>query len=239
MTAPDTSTPSAAVVGSAPWSCILFDLDGTITDSAPGITAQLAKTLLFMGLPVPGPAQLLEYVGPPILDSFRDLAGMDDVAQQRALAHYREGYAGGGVFDSSVYAGVPEVLRAIHAVGIPISLATSKPESQARRVLDHYGLADLFTEVCGASEDEVRSAKADVIEEALRRLRADGIDLGNVVMVGDREHDVLGAAAHGIPTVMVGWGYGSPAEAAGTIAVVETAAELEARLLPTAARPTA
>lgn len=138
-----------------------------------------------------------------------------------------------------MYAGVPEVLRAIHAAGIPISLATSKPESQARRVLDHYGLADVFTEVCGASEDEVRSAKADVIEEALRRLRADGIDLGNVVMVGDREHDVLGAAAHGIPTVMVGWGYGSPAEAAGTIAVVETAAELEARLLPTAARPAA
>ncbi|RIJ49639.1 HAD family hydrolase [Clavibacter lycopersici] len=234
-----TTTPSSHATGSAPWSCILFDLDGTITDSAPGITAQLAKTLVFMGLPVPSPAHLLEYVGPPILDSFRDLAGMDDDAQQRALAHYREGYAGGGVFDSSVYAGVPEVLRAIHAAGIPLSLATSKPESQARRVLDHYGLTDLFTEICGASEDEVRSAKADVIEEALRRLRAAGVDLGNVVMVGDREHDVLGAAAHGIPTVMVDWGYGGPAEAAGTIAVVETAAELEARLLPAAARPAA
>jgi phosphoglycolate phosphatase len=230
VTAPDTTTPPDAA-GSAPWSCILFDLDGTITDSAPGITAQLARTLVFMGLPVPGPAQLLEYVGPPILESFRDLAGMDDDAQQRALAHYREGYAGGGVFDSSVYDGVPEVL--------PLSLATSKPESQARRVLDHYGLTDCFAEICGASEDEVRSAKADVIDEALRRLREAGVDLGNVVMVGDREHDVLGAAAHGIPTVMVGWGYGSPAEAAGTIAVVETADELEALLVPQAARPAA
>jgi phosphoglycolate phosphatase len=238
VTAPDTTTPTDAA-GSAPWSCILFDLDGTITDSAPGITAQLARTLVFMGLPVTGPAQLLEYVGPPILESFRDLAGMDDDAQQRALAHYREGYAGGGVFDSSVYDGVPEVLRAIHAAGIPLSLATSKPESQARRVLDHYGLTDCFAEICGASEDEVRSAKADVIDEALRRLREAGVDLGNVVMVGDREHDVLGAAAHGIPTVMVGWGYGSPAEAAGTIAVVETAPELEALLVPQAARPAA
>jgi phosphoglycolate phosphatase len=238
VTAPDTTTPTDAA-GSAPWTCILFDLDGTITDSAPGITAQLARTLVFMGLPVPGPAQLLEYVGPPILESFRDLAGMDDDAQQRALAHYREGYAGGGVFDSSVYDGVPEVLRAIHAAGIPLSLATSKPESQARRVLDHYGLTDCFAEICGASEDEVRSAKADVIDEALRRLREAGVDLGNVVMVGDREHDVLGAAAHGIPTVMVGWGYGSPAEAAGTIAVVETADELEALLVPQAARPAA
>jgi phosphoglycolate phosphatase len=238
VTAPDTTTPTDAA-GSAPWTCILFDLDGTITDSAPGITAQLARTLVFMGLPVPGPAQLLEYVGPPILESFRDLAGMDDDAQQRALAHYREGYAGGGVFDSSVYDGVPEVLRAIHAAGIPLSLATSKPESQARRVLDHYGLTDCFAEICGASEDEVRSAKADVIDEALRRLREAGVDLGNVVMVGDREHDVLGAAAHGIPTVMVGWGYGSPAEAAGTIAVVETAPELEALLVPQAARPAA
>jgi phosphoglycolate phosphatase len=239
VTAPDTSTPTVAAAGSAPWSCILFDLDGTITDSAPGITAQLAKTLVFMGLPVPAPAQLLEYVGPPILDSFRDLAGMDDDAQQRALAHYREGYAAGGVFDSSVYDGVPEVLRAIRDAGIPLSLATSKPESQARRVLDHYGLTDLFTEICGASEDEVRSAKADVIEEALRRLRVAGADLANVVMVGDREHDVRGAAAHGIPTVMVGWGYGSPAEAAGTIAVVETADELAAQLLPIAAEPAA
>jgi phosphoglycolate phosphatase len=249
VTAPDTSTPSASATaaseapgsdsGSAPWSCILFDLDGTITDSAPGITEQLAKTLAFMGLPVPSPAHLLEYVGPPILDSFRDLAGMDDDAQQRALAHYRAGYAGGGVFDSTVYPGVPEVLRAIRDAGIPLSLATSKPESQARRVLDHYGLTGFFTEICGASEDEVRSAKADVIEEALRRLRAAGVDLGRVVMVGDREHDVLGAASHGIPTIMVGWGYGSPAEQAGTIAVVDTAAELESLLVPEAARPAA
>jgi phosphoglycolate phosphatase len=239
VTAPDTTTPAATAHGRAPWSCILFDLDGTITDSAPGITAQLAKTLVYMGLPVPGPAQLLEYVGPPILDSFRDLAGMDDAAQQRALAHYRAGYSGGGVFESTVYDGVPAVLAAIRDAGIPLSLATSKPESQARRVLDHYGLADCFTEICGASEDEVRSAKADVIEEALRRLRADGVDLGNVVMVGDREHDVQGAAAHGIPTIMVGWGYGAPAEQAGTIAVVETADELASRLLPASERDAA
>jgi phosphoglycolate phosphatase len=216
----------------ATWSCILFDLDGTITDSAPGITGTLVDTFVELGRPVPTPVELLAYVGPPLLDAFRELGGMSVDEAQAALVVYRRRYNAGGLFDSSVYPGLPGLLAGIAAAGIPLSLATSKPESAARRVLEHYGLAQHFTIICGASEDEVRSAKADVVEEALRRLREIGVDLSTPVMVGDREHDVHGAAAHGVPTIMVEWGYGSPLEAVGTIAVASGADELRALLLP-------
>lgn len=213
-----------------PYSAVLFDLDGTIVDSAPGITATLAYTFEAMGLPVPSPASLLEWVGPPIMDSFRDRAGFDPLTSARALAIYRERYVQTGVFDAVVYPGVADALRAIHENGIPLSLATSKPESTARLILDHYDLSRYFDELTGASEDEVRSAKADVVEEALRRLRLRGSDLSRPVMVGDRGYDVEGAAAHGVPTIFVTWGYGAPEETAGTVAIVDTAAELLAEL---------
>jgi len=205
---------------------VLFDLDGTIVDSAPGITATLAHTLEAMGEPVPTPAELLAWVGPPILDSFRDLGGFDPEESQRALDIYRERYLVEGVFDAKVYPGVEHVLRAISEARIPLSLATSKPETPATLVLDHYGLAHYFDELTGASDDEKRSKKSDVIAEALRRLAADDADLSRTVMIGDRIHDIEGAAANGIPTIYVTWGYGSPAEVAGAIAVVDTPEQL-------------
>lgn len=211
---------------SRPYTAVLFDLDGTIVDSAPGITATLAFTFEQLGLPIPSPAKLLEWVGPPIMDSFRDLAGFDLAQSQRALEIYRGRYLATGVFDATVYDGVPEALRAIHSAGIPLSLATSKPETPAKLILEHYGLSGSFDELTGASDDEVRSAKADVVAEALRRLAAGGADLSHPVMVGDRIHDIEGAAEHGVPTIFVTWGYGSPAEHAGAVAVVETPAEL-------------
>lgn len=209
-----------------PYTAILFDLDGTIVDSAPGITGSLAHMFERLGLPVPPPATLLEWVGPPILDSMRDLAGFDDETAARALSYYREHYFEFGALDASPYPGVPEVVRAIAAAGVPLSLATSKPEHPARLILDRLDLTRSFTEITGASADEVRSAKADVVEEALRRLRGGGADLSRVVHIGDRSHDVEGAAAHGVPTIYVTWGYGSPAEAAGAVATVDTAAQL-------------
>lgn len=208
------------------YSAVLFDLDGTIVDSAPGITATLAQTFEHLGLPVPSPAELLAYVGPPILDSFRDLAHFDLAEAQRALDIYRPLYLATGAFDATVYPGLEDVLRSIHEAGIPLSLATSKPETPARVVLDHYALTRYFDELTGASDDEVRSKKADVVAEALRRLREGGADLSSPVMIGDRHHDIDGAAAHDVPTIFVTWGYGAPAEQAGAVAVVDTAAEL-------------
>ena len=213
------------------YSAILFDLDGTIVDSAPGITATLAYTFEQMGLPIPTPSELVAYVGPPILDSFRDRAGFTPEQAQHALEIYRPQYLETGVYNATVYDGLPGVLRAIHSAGVPLSLATSKPELPATLILEHFGLASQFDIITGASADEVRSAKADVVAEALVRLEAFGADLSNPVMVGDREHDVHGAAAHGIPTIFVEWGYGSPAEQAGTVASVSTAEELQRLLL--------
>ena len=216
----------------APFTAILFDLDGTIVDSAPGITSSLAATFVSLGLPVPSPAELVEWVGPPILDSFRDLAGFSREQSLEALDIYRGHYLADGVFDAKVYPGVEEVLAAIHASDVPVSLATSKPEYPAKIVLDHFGLLKYFDVITGASEDEVRSAKADVVAEALERLDAFGADLSNPVMVGDRHHDVIGAAAHDVPTIFVRWGYGSRPEEVGSINVVETAPELLRLLLP-------
>ena len=215
-----------------PWTCILFDLDGTIADSAPGITASLSYMFEKLGRPIPSPAELLAYVGPPILDSFRDYAGMTPVESAQALAIYRRHYLEHGTQTSPVFEGIGSVLRSIYKSGIPLSLATSKPEFPASVILDNANLTQYFRVIAGSSIDEIRSAKKDVIEEALTRFRMIGADLSNPVMVGDRKHDVEGAAANGIPAIYVDWGYGSVAEREGAIAVVSSPAQLIPLLLP-------
>jgi phosphoglycolate phosphatase len=217
---------------STPYSCILFDLDGTIVDSAPGITATLAYMFEQLGKPIPTPSELLKYVGPPLLDSFRDYAGFDAEESAVALAIYREKYLNVGAYDATQYPGVGLVLKAVHESPIPMSLATSKPETPATLILEHFNLARYFDVITGASDDEVRSAKKDVVAEALIRLAAMGADISHPVLVGDREHDVHGAAANDVPTIFVEWGYGSVAEQAGSVAVVKTPEELQRLLLP-------
>jgi Predicted phosphatases len=213
------------------WSCILFDLDGTIADSAPGITATLAHMFEALELPVPAPAELLRYVGPPILDAFRDFAGFSPEKSAHALKIYREEYALNGVTGTCAYPGIRDLLAAVDESGIPVSLATSKPELPATNMLNTYGLRQYFDVITGASADETRSAKSDVVAEALRRLAATGADVSRPVMVGDRIHDVEGAAAHNVPTIYVEWGYGSPAEQAGAIATAATPEALRTLLL--------
>jgi len=216
---------------STPYSCILFDLDGTIVDSAPGITSTLAYMFEQLGKPIPTPSELLRYVGPPLLDSFRDYAGFDADESARALVIYRDKYLNVGAYDATQYPGVGPVLRAVHESPVLMSLATSKPETPATLILEHFNLARYFDVITGASDDEVRSAKKDVVAEALVRLAAMGADISRPVLVGDREHDVEGAAANGVPTIFVEWGYGSPAEQAGSVAVAETPEQLQTLLL--------
>jgi len=216
---------------STPYSCILFDLDGTIVDSAPGITATLAYMFEQLGKPIPTPSELLKYVGPPLLDSFRDYAGFSTEESAVALAIYREKYLNVGAYDATQYPGVGLVLKAVHESPIPMSLATSKPETPATLILEHFNLARYFDIITGASEDEVRSAKKDVVAEALVRLASLGADISRPVLVGDREHDVHGAAANNVPTIFVEWGYGSVAEQAGSVAVAKTPEELQTLLL--------
>ena len=225
-----TSTmPTQTLAPARTWSPVLFDLDGTIVDSAADITASLAHMFTSLGLDVPDDV-LRSYVGPPLLDSLRLTAGFDDAEAWEALNIYRDHY-GEHVLRSPVFPGVAGVLERLHAAGIPVALATSKPESMARQVLDHAGLTGYFTEITGASDDEELSTKADVVREALRRLEAKGIDTSNAVMVGDRGYDTLGAAANGVPTILVEWGYGSPAEAGDAMAVVHSTDQLRNLLL--------
>ncbi|MBP1301784.1 HAD hydrolase-like protein [Curtobacterium sp. ODYSSEY 48 V2] len=218
-----------------PYSAILFDLDGTISDSAPGILESMTHTFRTVGVPVPDHATLMSFVGPPIMDTFRTAMGMDDVGAERTLAVYREHYLSHGALDSAMFRGMDVVLRTLHEAGLPLSTATSKPETPATVILDHYGLTGYFDFVTGASDDEVRSAKADVVAEALRRLEAAGHDVSRPVLVGDRLHDVEGAHVHGVPVVFAEWGYGSPAEAEGTVARAATPLDLLPILLPDAA----
>ena len=215
----------------SPYTCILFDLDGTIADSAPGITASLGHVFEELGLPVPSQAELREWVGPPLLDAFRDRAGMTPEESAVALAIYRDHYISRGTKSSPIFEGIPEVLRAIHEAGVPLSLATSKPEFPASVILDHGNLTQYFRVLSGASIDEIRSAKKDVISEAMTRFRMIGVDVSRPIMVGDRDYDIEGAAANGIPSIFVEWGYGSPAEAEGSLATVATPAELIPLLL--------
>ncbi|HEX6364542.1 MAG TPA: HAD hydrolase-like protein [Agromyces sp.] len=225
--------PTQTIAPPRTWSAVLFDLDGTIVDSATDITASLAHMFAELGLDVPSDEVLRSYVGPPLLDSLRLTAGFDDAEAWEALNIYRDHY-GEHVLRSPVFPGVTGVLQRVHAAGIPIALATSKPESMARVVLDHADLSQYFTVITGASDDEELSTKADVVAEALRRLQAKGIDTTDAVMVGDRGYDTLGAAANGVPTIMVEWGYGSPAEAGDALAVVHSTDQLRSLLVGTA-----
>ena len=171
---------------------VLVDLDGTVMDSARGITSTLVQALEELGLPVPPPAEIVGFVGPPILDGLRDIARLDTADSARVLERYRELYRERGALDAEPYPGIGDALDVLRREA-PLAIATSKPESTAVRILEHVGLADRFVLIAGASEDESRSAKADVIADALRRLRADRVDTTRPVMVGDRVHDVEGA----------------------------------------------
>lgn len=203
-----------------PPTCLLLDLDGTLVDSAPGIIASVTSALTGIGHPVPPADALRGFVGPPMRETFREVVGLDQATAERALLLYRQGYAETGALDSRVYDGVPELLDAVAASGLPMAVATSKVEDQAVRVVEHYGLASRLVTVCGTSDAEGRSTKRDVIRECLRRIRDRGVDVSSPLMIGDRGYDVQSAAAEGVQAVHVLWGYGTPDESVGAVATV-------------------
>ncbi|WP_326778899.1 HAD hydrolase-like protein [Streptomyces sp. NBC_01445] len=211
--------------------CLLLDLDGTLVDSAPGITSSVAATLMAIGAPVPDPDRLRSFVGPPMYQTFREVVCLDGPTAKRALQLYRAEYARTGALDSSVYEGVPDLLEALARAGFPMAVATSKVEDQAVRITEHYGLAAHMVTVCGTSDVAGRSSKRDVIRECLQRLRLHGVDISRPLMVGDRGYDVLSAAAEGIPAIRVLWGYGAADESAHAYATAKSPLALAQRLL--------
>lgn len=192
------------------YSVILFDLDGTLTDSAPGITNAAAYALERLSIPVPPRPELLQFVGPPLTDSFRALYGMDEGETQEAIAAFRAYYNARGVLENSPYPGVHAFLASLKAAGKTLAVATSKPQHLADEVLERYELAQYFTAICGGSLDERRNVKALIVADALSACGA--TDKRRALMVGDRRHDIEGAKANGLAAMGVLYGYGSRAE---------------------------
>lgn len=214
---------------------VLLDLDGTLTDSAPGIVASVRHAFAALGLPAPGPEDLRRFVGPPIEESLLR-HGVPAERLEEARGAYHEAFTAGGMFDNSVYDGMVDVLARLRGAGVRLALATSKPEVFARQITAHFGLEAYLEAQFGASLDAARSEKADVITYALRELKdspAGLPGLERIVMVGDRLHDVAGARANGLDCLGVSWGYADAGELehAGAVAVVASPAELEAYLL--------
>ena len=204
---------------------LLFDLDGTLTDPFEGITNSVLYALKKCGIDERDRRKLAAFIGPPLLDSFRTYYNMDDAQARRALAFYREYYADKGIFENRVYASIPETLAALAARGKRLYVATSKPEYFARKVLGHFSLGRFFSGVAGASMDETRTDKAEVIAYALEKFSLSG---EHAVMIGDRKHDVIGAKKNGLPCIGVLYGFGSREEllAAGADALAKTPEDL-------------
>ncbi len=206
---------------------ILFDLDGTLTDSGEGIINCAALALAHFGLPVPDRDTMRVFVGPPLKDTFFRF-GVPQEKLDEAVAVYRSRYIPIGKFENFPYPGIEALLSRLRQEGHTLYVATSKPEEMSVEILDKFQLSQYFHRICGASMDEKRVDKADVISYLL----AQAPSSENVIMVGDTTFDVIGAAAHGIPTIGVSWGYGKVAdmEAAGAKAIAHTMEELYALL---------
>jgi phosphoglycolate phosphatase len=208
----------------------LFDLDGTLTDSAPGITGSVRYALERMGRPVPPADALRRFIGPPLYPSFRGFCGMTDAEAQEAVRLYREDYAAGGAFRASVYPGVPELLGRLRAAGVFLAVATSKPRNMTDRVLEHFGLAERFDFV-SAPDASVKTLTKDAV--ILPAVRAAGCAPAEAVMVGDTRYDAEGARLAGTAFIGVLYGTDTRAEiaAAGGSVFARTVRELSALLI--------
>ena len=182
---------------------ILFDLDGTLTDSGEGIMHCAELTLAHYGLPIPSRAEMRSIVGPPLKDSFRRF-GIPETELDNATAYYRKHYLATGQFENFPYPGIRQLLQRLNDDGHRLYVATSKPEAMAQNILRHFQLDGYFQIICGAASDGLRNTKEAVIEYLLQQLP----EHDSLVMVGDTIYDVKGAAYHGIPCVAVTWGYG-------------------------------
>lgn len=223
-----TRTPSPS-----PWTCVLWDVDGTIVDASEGILRRLTIALEHFGKRPPTRAELVHWIGPPMYESFQVNVGMTPAEATEAVTFYRglnkiDGYSTG----AKLFPGIEQLIKDVAAAGIPQATASSKPEVQVVALMDHFDLSTSLTAVVGATPDEkTLSAKSDIVAEALRRLEAAGADTSRPVLVGDRHHDVEGGAARGVPVIFVRWGFSWPHEADGAQAAVDDADQLRALLL--------
>lgn len=202
---------------------ILFDLDGTLTDSAEGVINCAIVALKYFGLPIPQREEMSFMVGPPLRDSFLRL-GVKEEDVELAVELYRQRYVPTGMFENTPYPGISALLGALKEEGHELYVATTKPENMATAILDKFRLSGYFDRIFGASLDGSRDTKDAVIAYLLEQLGP----RENTIMVGDTSYDVLGAAVHGIKTIGVAWGYGKIEDMnnAGAIAIADSPAVL-------------
>lgn len=202
---------------------VLFDLDGTLTDSGEGIINCAILALEHFGLPVPSREEMRVFVGPPLTESFINHGVPADQAEE-AVAVYRSRYIPVGIYENTPYPGIRELLETLQQRGHRLYIATSKPEGMSKMILEHFDLAKFFTRICGATMDTTRSTKEAVIAYLLE----ESGEKDNMVMVGDTKFDIIGAKHHGIPAIGVSWGYGKVEDmvAAGAAAIADTPEEL-------------
>lgn len=201
---------------------ILFDLDGTLTDSKPGILRCVQYALEQCGCPEPDETRLYPFIGPPLYESFQQFCGMTPQEAEFAVKQYRVRFAKTGMFENALYPGIPELLQQLQNAGFILAIATSKPEVFTRQILDHFDLTTYFTAVAGSDIHREGETKADVIRLVLSRLGLPQQAPPHTVMIGDRKHDLIGAHACGIPCIGVAYGYAPDGEleAYGADAVV-------------------
>ena len=209
---------------------LYFDLDGTLTESAPGIIRSAKYALSRFGME-PSDEIMKKFIGPPLLESFRNLCGLSEEESREAIRLYREYFAEKGMFENSVYDGVYEMLETLRAEGKILAVATSKPELYAKKILDHFHLTEYFAHISGAALDHIRMTKADVLRNAVRQTELTDVSKG--LMIGDRLHDVEGASELGMETLGVLYGYGSREELmnAGALDTAETPADVFDKIL--------
>ncbi len=190
---------------------VLFDLDGTLTNPFAGITSSIQYALRELGVEPPQARELRRYIGPPLQATFLSILG-DEAQAAQAVSHYRKRYGEAGKFENELIPGVVDVLRAMTDTGYRLFVATSKLETYSVDIIEHFDLARFFIRVHGSALDGSRADKSDLIRHILH---AEGLDAAQTVMIGDRLHDVHGAASNGVPAIGVLWGFGDRAELEG------------------------
>lgn len=213
---------------------LFFDLDGTLTDSEPGIINSVRHALRVFGLDRE-PETLRSFIGPPLYTSFREVIGLNDAEAHRAIQLYRSYFAEKGIYENALYPGISTLLYKLKGLKKRLVVATSKPEVFARRIITHFDLDACFDAVCGADLEGTRSSKQDVIRYALETC---GIhkttSTSDVIMVGDRSYDIMGAHDNGLEAIAVLYGYGSreELEKAGAVHFAASVHELGEMLCP-------
>ncbi len=198
---------------------LLFDLDGTLSDSGAGIIHCGQETLAHFGMEVPSYGDLRPMVGPPLRDSLRHF-GISEENMEEAVEIYRQTYVDHGQYENFPYPGIAQLLQKLHHDGHKLYVATSKPEIMAEHILQHFGLDSYFTIICGSTLDSNRITKADVIRHLMKQLPSDG----KIIMIGDTIYDIEGANELSLPSIGVSWGYGNLEEmrTAGAIGIADS-----------------